>query len=243
MVEIASTQLEGDAIQWYDLYETYHRVPSWGQFKRELLIRFGPSEYKNINGQLAKINQTSTVNEYQSRFEHLSNQARDWSEIQFVRKFIKGLNLEIRCEVKACHPRTMIAAISFASVHEGKINTDTHRNISFYGQEKSTKEDFKVVNIDDRKQEQLLTIEPTKEESKTDGVKSDHESYAKFEDKIANGQILIYDNRCSKVKQLLVDFFLMPREDFEVVILKRRHGTITSHRMKRVLQKTTMVIA
>ncbi|RRT43105.1 hypothetical protein B296_00055658, partial [Ensete ventricosum] len=61
-MEIALTQLKVDAIQWwYDLYETYHGVLSWGQFKRELLIRFGLSEYKNINGQLAKIRQTSTV--------------------------------------------------------------------------------------------------------------------------------------------------------------------------------------
>ncbi|RRT79175.1 hypothetical protein B296_00015090 [Ensete ventricosum] len=28
-MEIASIQLEGDAIQWYDLYETYYGVPSW----------------------------------------------------------------------------------------------------------------------------------------------------------------------------------------------------------------------
>ncbi|RRT39742.1 hypothetical protein B296_00040968 [Ensete ventricosum] len=126
MVEIASTQLEGDAIQWYDLYEIYHGVPSWGQFKRELMIRFRLSEYKNINGQLAKIRQTSTVQEYQSRFKHLSNQTRDWSEIQLVKKFIDRLNPEIRCEVKARYPCTMIAVISFASVHEGKINTDTH---------------------------------------------------------------------------------------------------------------------
>ncbi|RWW59172.1 hypothetical protein BHE74_00033907 [Ensete ventricosum] len=55
MVEIASTQLECNVIQWYDLYETYHGVPSWGQFKRELLIHFGSSEYKNVNGQLVKI--------------------------------------------------------------------------------------------------------------------------------------------------------------------------------------------
>ncbi|RZS21856.1 hypothetical protein BHM03_00054550 [Ensete ventricosum] len=82
MVEIASTKLKGDAIQWYDLYETYHVVPSWGQFKRELLICFGSSEYKDINRQLTKIRQTSRVQEYQSRFEHLSNQTRDWSEIQ-----------------------------------------------------------------------------------------------------------------------------------------------------------------
>ncbi|RRT42569.1 hypothetical protein B296_00013965 [Ensete ventricosum] len=51
-VEITSIQLEGDAIQWHDLYETYHRVPLWGQFKRELLIHFRPLEYENVNRQL-----------------------------------------------------------------------------------------------------------------------------------------------------------------------------------------------
>ncbi|RWW25489.1 hypothetical protein GW17_00010165, partial [Ensete ventricosum] len=64
IVEIASTQLECDVIQWYDLYKTYHGVPSWGQFKRELLIHFGPLKYKNINGQRTKIRQTSIVQEY-----------------------------------------------------------------------------------------------------------------------------------------------------------------------------------
>ncbi|RWV77992.1 hypothetical protein GW17_00061110, partial [Ensete ventricosum] len=54
MVEMASTQLESDVIQWYDLYKTYHGVPLLGQFKRELLSCFGPLEYKNINGQLTK---------------------------------------------------------------------------------------------------------------------------------------------------------------------------------------------
>ena len=46
----------------------------------------GPQDYDTIysdmkvDGQLAKIYQTSVVLEYHSRFERLSNQARDWSE-------------------------------------------------------------------------------------------------------------------------------------------------------------------
>ena len=54
-VEIASIQLDGDILQWYDWYETFHGVPSWERFKGGLLIRFGPSEYENIDCQLAKI--------------------------------------------------------------------------------------------------------------------------------------------------------------------------------------------
>ncbi|RWW40751.1 hypothetical protein BHE74_00053813 [Ensete ventricosum] len=54
-MEIASIQLDGDAIQWYDLYKPCHGVPSCEQFKRELFVRFGPSKYENVDGQLVKI--------------------------------------------------------------------------------------------------------------------------------------------------------------------------------------------
>ncbi|RWW04617.1 hypothetical protein BHE74_00005348, partial [Ensete ventricosum] len=60
-VDIAAIQLEEDAIQWYDWFEHTHSVPMWEQFKSGLLIRFRPSEYENMDGQLAKIRQTSTI--------------------------------------------------------------------------------------------------------------------------------------------------------------------------------------
>lgn len=41
--------------------------------------------------------------------------------------FIEGLNLDIQCEVKARQPRTMIAAISFARLHEEKISKKNRR--------------------------------------------------------------------------------------------------------------------
>ncbi|RWW58627.1 hypothetical protein BHE74_00034483 [Ensete ventricosum] len=47
MVDIAAIYLEGDAIQWYDWFEYIHGVPTWRQFKSELLICFRPSEYEN----------------------------------------------------------------------------------------------------------------------------------------------------------------------------------------------------
>ncbi|RRT46410.1 hypothetical protein B296_00022440 [Ensete ventricosum] len=49
-VEIASIQLEGDAIQWYGWCEHTHAKPLWEQFKSRLLIHFGPSEYENMDG-------------------------------------------------------------------------------------------------------------------------------------------------------------------------------------------------
>ena len=164
---MASIQLDEDAIQWYNWYETCYGVPSWEQFKRGLLIRFSPSDYENIDGQLAKICQTSTVSEYQSRFERLSNQARDWSERQLLGTFIEGLIPEIRCEVKARQPRTMIAAISFAHLHEKKISKEISARGLCYDEKWS---------IEHRcKQGQLLMIEPIREEPKAKNVDSDHE--------------------------------------------------------------------
>ncbi|RWW04464.1 hypothetical protein GW17_00032308 [Ensete ventricosum] len=77
MVDIIIIHLKGDVIQWYDQFKHTHDVTTWRQFKSRLLIRFGPSEYENMDGQLVKIRQTSTVQEYQTRFKHLSNQTHD----------------------------------------------------------------------------------------------------------------------------------------------------------------------
>ena len=55
MVKIAAIHLEGDTIQWFDWFEHTYGVLSWQQFKEGLLIRFRPTDYENIDRQLAKI--------------------------------------------------------------------------------------------------------------------------------------------------------------------------------------------
>ncbi|RWW02864.1 hypothetical protein GW17_00034025 [Ensete ventricosum] len=55
MVDIAAIHLGREATQWYDWYKHTHRIPTWGKFNCGLLLRFEPSEYENIDGQLAKL--------------------------------------------------------------------------------------------------------------------------------------------------------------------------------------------
>ncbi|RWW02916.1 hypothetical protein BHE74_00043577 [Ensete ventricosum] len=62
-VEIAAIHLEGDAIQWFNWFKHTHGGLSWQRFKEGLLDRFRPTDF-NIDGQLAKIRQTSTIQEY-----------------------------------------------------------------------------------------------------------------------------------------------------------------------------------
>ncbi|RWW42035.1 hypothetical protein BHE74_00052442 [Ensete ventricosum] len=66
-VEIAAIHLEGDAIQWFNWFKHTHGGLCWQQFKEGLLDRFGPTDFNNIDGQLTKIRQTSTIQEYQTR--------------------------------------------------------------------------------------------------------------------------------------------------------------------------------
>ena len=79
-----------------------------------MLNHFGPTEYENIDGQLAKIQQTSTIQAYQTKFEKLSYLACDWTDRQLLGTFIEGLKPEIKGEVKVWQPRTVTTAISFA---------------------------------------------------------------------------------------------------------------------------------
>jgi len=92
-----------------------------------LLVRFGPSAFKDVDGELAKIRQTSTVSEYQSRFEPLANRTSDWSERQLIGTFVEGLRPDIRREVKTYRPWTIVAAFSFARVQEEKISDEARR--------------------------------------------------------------------------------------------------------------------
>ncbi|RRT52789.1 hypothetical protein B296_00025091 [Ensete ventricosum] len=100
LVEIAAIHLEGDAIQWFNWFEHTHGGLSWQRFKEGLLNRLGLTDFDNIDGQLIKIRQTSKQ-EYQTRFERLSNQTVDWSKKQLLRTFIEGLKPKIRGEIKA----------------------------------------------------------------------------------------------------------------------------------------------
>ncbi|RWV96601.1 hypothetical protein GW17_00040674 [Ensete ventricosum] len=113
MVEIVTIHLEGDVIQWFVWFEHTHGVLSWRQFKEGLLNCFRPTDYENVDGHLAKIRQTSTIQEYQTMFERLSNQTRDWCEKQLLGTCIEGLKLKIQGEVKARQLYTLMAAISF----------------------------------------------------------------------------------------------------------------------------------
>ncbi|RWW64193.1 hypothetical protein BHE74_00028584 [Ensete ventricosum] len=66
-VEIAAIHLEGDAIQWFNWFEHTHGGLPRQRFKEGLLNCFRPTDFDNIDGQLAKI-RAATVHSYGGDF-------------------------------------------------------------------------------------------------------------------------------------------------------------------------------
>lgn len=70
-VSLASFHLEGDAQLWYQLLKQDMSHLIWDGFRKELLSRFGPSQFCDFFGELTKLQRHGTVQEYQSQFERL----------------------------------------------------------------------------------------------------------------------------------------------------------------------------
>lgn len=72
-VPISYFHMERKALQWYNWLMESGSVRSWEEFVVALKVRFAPSAYDDPVGAFTKLHQLSTVDEYQSQFEVLSN--------------------------------------------------------------------------------------------------------------------------------------------------------------------------
>lgn len=71
-IRMASFHMEGEALVWFQDADEARQFPTWDAFLQALLIRFGPV-FDNPMEALMKLRQSSTVAEYTSQFEALSN--------------------------------------------------------------------------------------------------------------------------------------------------------------------------
>lgn len=71
-IRYAAYYLEGEANMWWQwishVYKKQSKKIRWKDFEKELLSRFGPSDYINYDEALTHIKQTGTLREYQKEF-------------------------------------------------------------------------------------------------------------------------------------------------------------------------------
>ncbi|XP_077230633.1 uncharacterized protein LOC143863761 [Tasmannia lanceolata] len=117
---ISSFHFEGLALSWFQWAKSNNLINSWKGLLDAIQIRFSPTLYEDYKGQLEKIYQISSVEEYQYRFESLSNRVTGVSEAFLLSIFIYGLKPDLKREILVAHPTSLFQAISLARVYEQK---------------------------------------------------------------------------------------------------------------------------
>ncbi|GFY86884.1 alpha/beta-Hydrolases superfamily protein [Actinidia rufa] len=106
-VQLASFHLEGIALQWLRWLTKFKGPLTWDELTKAVLLRFGPTEYKDPSEALTRLKQTSTVAAYQETFEKLSHRVDGLPKNYLIGCFIAGLRDNIRLDVKIKQPRTL----------------------------------------------------------------------------------------------------------------------------------------
>ncbi|XP_077225809.1 uncharacterized protein LOC143859017 [Tasmannia lanceolata] len=119
----ASFSLKGKALQYYKYLQNAGLISDWPSFTKALDRRFGPTEYEDPEGALAKLHQTTTVAAYVDEYEMLSDRVEGLPESFRLKNFISGLKEEIRDTVQLLRPSTIDEAIALASIKDKKKKT------------------------------------------------------------------------------------------------------------------------
>lgn len=124
--------MDGPTLSWYQWMHIIQQLNSWTSFKKSLLQYFGSSLYRDMKGELAKMQQTTTVQEFYNCFEELANQRSGIPPFFLQSCFESGLRSDIRREVRASQPQTLVQAFQLAKLMEDRLvdKTDANRQQS-----------------------------------------------------------------------------------------------------------------
>lgn len=94
---------------------------SWSSFLQALELRLAPSLYDDPRDALFKLSQLGTVSAYLVEFESLANRIVGLPTPFLLSCFISGLLPEIRHEVLALQPLSLVQAVALAYLQEDKL--------------------------------------------------------------------------------------------------------------------------
>ncbi|KAJ0810360.1 putative nucleotidyltransferase, Ribonuclease H [Helianthus annuus] len=118
---IASFYLDSEAADWYDWFQRHHHLTGWQDFTVALIKRFRSHDLEEPEGLLAKLQQSTTVADYRSRFEAISNRTMALPPVFLIQCFISGLRADIKHSVLVHKPQSLEDAMTLAQNHEQRI--------------------------------------------------------------------------------------------------------------------------
>ncbi|XP_014519802.1 uncharacterized protein LOC106776848 [Vigna radiata var. radiata] len=119
---IVAIRLDKEVVPWYQMMARTNPWVSWTGFTRALELEFGPSPYECPRSDLFKLMQTGSVQDYYVQFTALANRVHGVTSEALLDCFIGGLKLEIRRDVVAQSPTTLMRSVSLAKLYEEKYS-------------------------------------------------------------------------------------------------------------------------
>ena len=111
---MASYNVEASAQLWFNQVQRDEGTPPWRRFAELLHLRFGPPLRSNPLGELTACKRTTSVVDFQERFEALLPRAGYLSEAQKVQLFTAGLQPPLSLDVEIHNPQSLAVAMSLA---------------------------------------------------------------------------------------------------------------------------------
>ncbi|KAD2269221.1 hypothetical protein E3N88_41524 [Mikania micrantha] len=121
---ISSFYLDDVAADWYDWLCRHSKFHGWKQFTADVIQRFKARDLEEPEGILAKLQQTSTVEEYRTRFEEVSTRTIELPAAFMVSCFVSGLRSDIKQSVVIHQPTTVDEAMKYAQLHETRLQLE-----------------------------------------------------------------------------------------------------------------------
>ncbi|XP_071903401.1 uncharacterized protein [Coffea arabica] len=124
--------LEGKADNWFQGVKLVKLGMPWGEFSELLCERFSGSSSRDIVEEFNKLQQKSTVEAYEEKFEELKTlilmKNSKLDEPYFVFNFISGLKEGIKPMVKMFRPQTLMKTFKVAELQESSLEIQSKQS-------------------------------------------------------------------------------------------------------------------
>ncbi|MCH80321.1 hypothetical protein A2U01_0001088, partial [Trifolium medium] len=130
-ITIASVHFDQTVIPWYQMLQRARPFLSWQELSRSIELEFGPSEFERPRASLFKLTQSGSLDDYYLEFTALANRSSGLTVEALLDCFISGLQTELKREVIAQNPGSLIQAVSVARLYEDKFTQSTPKPSQF----------------------------------------------------------------------------------------------------------------
>nr|KYP52819.1 hypothetical protein KK1_025354 [Cajanus cajan] len=117
---ITIVHMDKEVVPWFQMIMKTQPFHSWMEFTRALEIEFGPSSYECPCLTLFKLTQSGSMKDYYFEFTALSNQVSRVTTDALLDCFLNGLNSDVKRDVLAHGPDSILKAVSLARLFQEK---------------------------------------------------------------------------------------------------------------------------